>query len=372
MIRQAGWVVLCAAGVLLGASGCRERVVIHPREVEYAPPPPVAPRNVDVAFFYDRLAPYGTWSRHGGHGWVWAPANVPIGWRPYSNGHWVYSDDNGWLWVSNWAWGWAPFHYGRWVYDESYGWFWLPDRQWGPAWVAWRHGGGYVGWAPLPPKVRWAGRLERHGYNLNHIHKREWVFVREAQLLHPIRERMILPHRNVTIFGATRDVTRIVAERGHIAVRSVPLDRVEKAVGRRVTRVKVYDAPSAEATRLPRERDDHIRIFRPRVVDAPPSARPPDRQELQRRYAVRDKQLQERHEAEREVLDRRHKAELRTSGKRADVVRKRHEAEREALRTENQRRQRLLRQRRQPARPRPQPQPAKSDKPSKRSRDQRD
>jgi hypothetical protein len=126
----------------------------------------------------------------------------------------------------------------------------------------------------------------------------------------------------------------------------------------------------AEATRLPRERDDQIRIFRPKVVDAPPSARPPDRQESQRRYAVQDKQLQERYEAEREVLDRRHKAEIRTSGKRADVVRKRHEAEREALRTENQRRQRLLQQRRQPAQP--QPQPAESDKPSRRSRDQRD
>src|SRR5439155_23110527 len=32
-----------------------------------------------------------------------------------------------------------------------YGWVWVPDTTWGPSWVDWRFGGGYVGWAPLPP-----------------------------------------------------------------------------------------------------------------------------------------------------------------------------------------------------------------------------
>ncbi len=30
---------------------------------------------------------------------------------------------------------------------------WVPGRVWGPAWVAWRSGGGYYGWAPLGPSV---------------------------------------------------------------------------------------------------------------------------------------------------------------------------------------------------------------------------
>jgi hypothetical protein len=57
----------------------------------------------------------------------------------------------GWTWVSDWDWGWAPFHYGRWLTIGGYGWCWVPGTIWGPAWVSWRYGGGYAGWAPLPP-----------------------------------------------------------------------------------------------------------------------------------------------------------------------------------------------------------------------------
>ena len=32
---------------------------------------------------------------------------------------------------------------------DSYGWVWVPGYEWGPAWVSWRTGGDYVGWAPL-------------------------------------------------------------------------------------------------------------------------------------------------------------------------------------------------------------------------------
>src|SRR2546426_4578479 len=31
------------------------------------------------------------------------------------------------------------------------GWAWIPGEEWGPAFVQWRHGGDYVGWAPMPP-----------------------------------------------------------------------------------------------------------------------------------------------------------------------------------------------------------------------------
>jgi hypothetical protein len=58
----------------------------------------------------------------------------------------------GWTWVSDWSWGWAPFHYGRWVIVSGFGWCWVPGTMWGPAWVTWRSGGGWVGWAALPPR----------------------------------------------------------------------------------------------------------------------------------------------------------------------------------------------------------------------------
>ena len=47
------------------------------------------------------------------YGWSWTPYDVPIDWRPYSVGRWVYTDD-GWTWMSQEPWGWATYHYGRW------------------------------------------------------------------------------------------------------------------------------------------------------------------------------------------------------------------------------------------------------------------
>ena len=72
-------------------------------------------------------------------------------WRPYADGYWAYTDV-GWTWVSNEDFGWATYHYGRWARLRDHGWVWVPGREWGPAWVSWRTGGDYVGWAPLPPR----------------------------------------------------------------------------------------------------------------------------------------------------------------------------------------------------------------------------
>src|SRR5580693_4191612 len=109
--------------------------------------------EVDVNFFYNKLSPYGHWVQRGGYGWVFLPFGTRAGWRPYTLGHCVRTD-YGWTWVSDERFGWATYHYGRWVPDPQYGWGWVPGYEWGPAWVAWRTGGGYIGWAPLPPEVR--------------------------------------------------------------------------------------------------------------------------------------------------------------------------------------------------------------------------
>jgi hypothetical protein len=97
--------------------------------------------------FYDDLSPYGQWVQTPEYGRVWIPDAGPD-FQPYaSNGHWVMTE-YGNTWVSDYAWGWAPFHYGRWYQDRYRGWAWIPGRDWGPAWVSWRSGGGYYGWAP--------------------------------------------------------------------------------------------------------------------------------------------------------------------------------------------------------------------------------
>ena len=104
--------------------------------------------------FQDELAPYGDWIDDGSYGRVWTPNASLVGtdFTPYyTGGHWVLTEF-GWTWVSDWSWGWAPFHYGRWVIVSGFGWCWVPGTMWGPAWVTWRSGGGYVGWAALPPR----------------------------------------------------------------------------------------------------------------------------------------------------------------------------------------------------------------------------
>ena len=101
--------------------------------------------------FYEPLTPYGGWVEVGGYGRCWHPARVAVGWRPYCEGHWEWTDC-GWYWVSDEPWGWACYHYGSWVDDPVVGWVWVPGLEWAPAWVSWRVGGGYIGWAPLPPR----------------------------------------------------------------------------------------------------------------------------------------------------------------------------------------------------------------------------
>lgn len=100
--------------------------------------------------FYDSLASQGTWIQSSDYGYVWQPQVTDPNWAPYTAGHWVYSDA-GWTWLSDEPWGWATYHYGRWANIQGTGWVWVPGYTWAPAWVSWRYGDGYAGWAPLPP-----------------------------------------------------------------------------------------------------------------------------------------------------------------------------------------------------------------------------
>ena len=106
--------------------------------------------EIGIDQFYDELSPYGDWVNYRG-GYVFIPGDVPDQWRPYSLGRWAYTDEYGWLWVSDEPFGWATYHYGRWGYGDDIGWYWVPGRVWAPAWVSWRRGPETVVWAPLPP-----------------------------------------------------------------------------------------------------------------------------------------------------------------------------------------------------------------------------
>lgn len=133
---------------------------------------------VSYQTFYDQLAPYGQWVYDPEYGNVWVP-NVAPGFRPYAtDGHWVLTDEGN-MWVSDEPWGWAAYHYGRWTYNPYYGWVWIPGYEWAPAWVTWRYGSGYYGWAPMGPGYEF-GRHHHYDYPDNY-----WVFVSPDYLYHP-------------------------------------------------------------------------------------------------------------------------------------------------------------------------------------------
>ena len=108
-----------------------------------------------ITYFDEPLSPYGTWVDDPVYGRVWRPRDPGPDWRPYTYGRWVYTSDYGWVWVSDEPWGWVVYHYGHWVWTSRYGWVWVAGYEWGPAWVDWCYGGGYVGWAPMPPDPYW-------------------------------------------------------------------------------------------------------------------------------------------------------------------------------------------------------------------------
>jgi hypothetical protein len=129
--------------------------------------------DISTESFEDELAPHGRWIDTPEYGRVWIP-NVESDFQPYAtNGRWVVTR-YGNTWVSDYAWGWAPFHYGRWYRDDRFGWAWVPGRVWGPAWVSWRSGDGYYGWAPLSPSV---------SININ-LPIFYWTFVPQTYITH--------------------------------------------------------------------------------------------------------------------------------------------------------------------------------------------
>jgi hypothetical protein len=177
-------------------------------------PPAQAETDISLDFFYDNLSGQGNWIDVADYGYCFQP-NVAVGhdnWRPYSDGYWAYTED-GWTWVSYEDFGWATYHYGRWTQLADYGWIWVPGYEWGPAWVSWRTGGDYVGWAPLPPAADrvYEGRAITGHVDVEFdIGPRYYNFVDVRYIGEPVlREHIFAPERNVTIINRTVNVTNI-------------------------------------------------------------------------------------------------------------------------------------------------------------------
>jgi hypothetical protein len=199
------------------------------------------PDQASVQYFHQRLSPYGRWVVRPGYGEVWIP-RVSSGWRPYTTGRWVYTDQ-GWAWVADEPWGWAPFHYGRWYHEASIGWAWVPGHVWAPAWVAWRNGGGYLGWAPLPPSVGFTAGVgvSFRGVDIESaISPSYYSFVPERAILEPRLSSAFVPFsRNADCFRGSSDITRLAVVNDRVFDQGMNVQRIEQVTGRAVPRVRV-------------------------------------------------------------------------------------------------------------------------------------
>jgi hypothetical protein len=204
-------------------------------------PQPTGDEGVDASTFDETLSPYGQWVDTGtgpndGRAWRPDPSVVGDDFQPYATGgHWVYSD-YGWNWESDYGWGWAPFHYGRWALTPSWGWVWYPGTVWAPAWVDWRFGGGYVGWAPLPP-VGFAVVVQPW--------RPYWCFVpSNVFIYHDLWAYRLPVDRIHSAYAATVPVHQAVSYGRARWYAGPPAPQIEHAVGRPVPRIAGFTPPA--------------------------------------------------------------------------------------------------------------------------------
>jgi hypothetical protein len=281
----------------------------------------------DVTVFYEPLAPYGRWFHHARFGYCWIPNGIVAGWRPYTHGYWDYTDD-GWVWASYDPWGWGPYHYGRWEFDPGYGWIWIPGTVWGPAWVAWRRGPGYIGWAPLPFEARWEVGIGLVNFDYDRYIEPQWYcFVGERHFGDRYVERVVeVPARNITIIHNTTYITNnytIINNR--VINRGIDREEAQRAIGHSIEMHHIRETTEIGGARA---RGSDLMIYRPGAQTKGPRT-PPGNTETsggvkyaESDHALLDKQHQKEQQKladekarEKAKLEKQHDQELRIAQK---------------------------------------------------------
>ena len=245
--------------------------------------------DTSLDFIYDNLSG-GNWIDVEGYGYGWQPdlgVSDP-NWRPYSDGYWAYTD-YGWTWISYEDFGWATYHYGRWANLADYGWVWLPgeDLDWGPAWVSWRTGGDYIGWAPLPPRgpgVVYEG--QPIGVNVDvtfDIGPEYYNFCDVRFISEPVlRDRIIPPVQNITYITNTVNVTNIYVQNNIVYNYGPDYAVVNRYSSRPIQRLSIERQASTNLTTavksgtLTKVQGNKLLVAAPqKLAKAAPAAKPP-------------------------------------------------------------------------------------------------
>ncbi|MFD2030415.1 DUF6600 domain-containing protein [Ancylobacter dichloromethanicus] len=240
---------------------------------------------------------YGTWVEHPDYQYVFIPADVGPGWRPYQEGRWVWTDAYGWYWESYEPFGWATYHYGRWGYDPAFGWFWVPGDTWAPAWVTWRRGGGRTGWAPVAP--------DRPGYAIGRPDHyappvaESWVFVEDRYIAEENLAAHVAPIPEINIYlQAAPDAFEPRWNDGYYVNRGFGTSGFDAPVRERLVAREVYYVDRRDDIFYD-GRSNSLGIFAPRLDFGARRSPPPryvreiepDRRPLIRQYVREDRDV---------------------------------------------------------------------------------
>jgi hypothetical protein len=245
--------------------------------------------DVSIDFIYDNLSG-GNWIEAEGYGYGWQPdvAVSDPNWRPYADGYWAYTD-YGWTWISYEDFGWATYHYGRWANLADYGWVWFPgsDLDWGPAWVSWRTGGDYIGWAPLPPRgagIVYEGQPIGARVDVEYdIGPQYYNFCDVRFIGEPVlRDRIFPLTQNITYITNTVNVTNITVQNNVVYNYGPDINVISAYSTRPIQRLTIERqtttdlSAAAKSGALTKVQGNKLLVGAPnRLVKAPPSVAPP-------------------------------------------------------------------------------------------------
>jgi probable HAF family extracellular repeat protein len=228
-------------------------------------------------FYSDLSSDEGNWVEAGNYGYCFRP-RVSRDWRPYQDGHWVWTD-RGWYWDSNERFGWATYHYGRWADISGTGWCWVPGNQWAPAWVSWRQSDEDVGWAPLPPEADYSGNgISSWSDSYYDIGPAAYAFISYSHWHEPSYARYIeSPRRNLQIFSQTRNVTNIVTNNNVINNFGPPVQTVAAKTNQNIQQVKLAFSPATDPkTNFGQTlRGNELKLVAPAAILSPQGAHAP-------------------------------------------------------------------------------------------------
>jgi hypothetical protein len=254
--------ILC--GIAVSAFMVTGPAGLGPSGTPVWPAAKAATASVDINLFFSELEPYGSWVETGSYPYVWVPGDVGPGWSPYTNGHWLYTDDYGWYFESDEPFAPIAYHYGRWAQSPDIGWYWVPGTEWAPAWVSWRHGGDRVGWAPLPPpQSGYAVSFSVYGGDLPQPY---WNFVPYNQFLAPQLSLVVVAgDRDPYFFRQTTFAGPVRVVNNRVVNNAIKRELIEERTKRRVIARQLERVSDPRQVTAARRDDQAVKVFDAKV-----------------------------------------------------------------------------------------------------------